>query len=151
MRSRNNIQCLAESRLSINKLIIFRKLDVEINEVAGKCVYQATLPKESPGCNSCSCPTLLSAIYPGLQEVCQMCDQPHTLSVLSAAALSLQSGLSFLGKTEEKLIYVLKRKDEWRVPEICGKVIFRKQFGQWHSGVTLTTDFKISILAHRFF
>lgn len=65
----------------------------------------------------------------------------------AATAVFLWLGLSF-GAKSEKLMYILKLKDEFEVQANPGKVSFRKRFGQQYRGVTLTNDFKTMILAH---
>ena len=59
--------------------------------------------------------------------------------VCASGAVSLQLELSFCAKSEEKLIYILKQKNELGVPVNPGRVLFRNQVAP---GVTLTTHFE---------
>ena len=54
-------------------------------------------------------------------------------------AVSLQLELPFCAKREEKLIYILKQKNELGVPVTPGRVLFRKLVAP---GVTLTILFE---------
>ena len=59
------------------------------------------------------------------------------MCVCASGAVSLQLELSFCAKSEEKLIYILKKKNELGVPVNPGR--FRNQVAP---GVTLTTHFE---------